>query len=265
MGDLLPGEMGPPIPIPGENALLVTGTPAELDEFVELLRLLDVAPRQVRIRVDMVNALARTEEALGLDWEWTRGQVDLGTAGNAPPDAGAALRLGFGDFAAALGAVQRQSRGTEHVGTAIVTMNNEPASIQVGQNVPYFVPQTTVTQGAVATNWVPYGAFVGVELYVVPRINADDTVSMLIRASLIDETGTVVGPGGGAAPVTNEAAINALVRVPDGESACIGGLPRWRRSSNSSLGGLGGRQVTDSSELLVFVTPNIVRTVGEAR
>jgi len=114
--DLLPGQMKPPIPIPGHNALLVTGTPAEIDEFREMLRLFDVPSAQVRIRADIVNVLARIEEALGLDWGWTGGSAAAKAGGNAPPDASIALRFALANFAAALGAAQRQTRGMERTG-----------------------------------------------------------------------------------------------------------------------------------------------------
>jgi type II secretory pathway component GspD/PulD (secretin) len=252
--------MKPPIAIPWENALLVTGTPAEIDAFREILQLLDVAPQQVRIRADIVNVLARIEEALGLDLSVTSGPVDVAIGGNVPPDAGIALRFGTANFAATLGAAQRQSRGHERVGAEVMTMNGEPALIRAGVTVPYFLPETTVTYGAVTTNYVPYSAFVGMELWVLPRVNPDDTVSMHIRPSLIDETGTVLGPGG-AAPVTQQTLTDVLIRVRNGETVCIGGLPRRQESSNYTTGPLGQRHIIDDSELLVFVTPTILRPI----
>ncbi len=260
--DLLPGEMKPPIPIPGHNALLVTGTPAEIDEFREILQLFDVPPTQVRIRADIVNVLTRIEKALGLDFTGTFGPVGGGTSGNVPPDANIAWRMAFADVAAVVGAMQRETRRSERAGAEVMTMTGQPGLIRVGQSVPYFLPQTTVTYGAVTTNYIPFSAFVGVELYVTPRVNADDTVSMGIRVSLIDETGTVLGPGG-AVPTTKQTLTSALIRVPDGDSVCIAGLPRRQNSTTTSP--LGTRQIIDDSELLVFVTPTILRPVNVPR
>jgi type II secretory pathway component GspD/PulD (secretin) len=258
-GELLPGEMGPPIPLPGQNALLVTGTPAELDAFREIVRLIDVPQPHVRIRADIVNVLARIEEALGLDLSTTAGPVDVGTTGNVPPGAGIALRFGTANIAAVFGAVEARTGGHERVGAEVMTMTNVPALIRAGVTVPYFVPETIVTQGVVSTNYVPLSAFVGMELYVLPRVNADDTVTMHIRPSLIDDAGTVLGPGGAAAPITQQTLTDVLIRVRDGETVCIGGLPRRGDSTNTTP--LGTRQITDDSELLVFVTPTILRPI----
>ncbi|MFQ5809167.1 MAG: type II secretion system protein GspD [Armatimonadota bacterium] len=259
LSELLPGEMGPPIPLPGQNALLVTGTPSEIDAFRDVVRLIDVPQPHVRVRADIVNVLARIEEALGLDLSTTSGPVDVGTTGNVPPGAGIALRFGTANLAAAVGAVQARTRGHERVGAEVMTMTNVPALIRAGVTVPYFVPETIVTQGVVATNYVPLSAFVGMELYVLPRVNADDTVTMHIRPSLIDDAGTVLGPGGAAAPITRQTLTDVLIRVRDGETVCIGGLPRRQNMTNTTP--LGTRQTIDDSELLVFVTPTILRPI----
>jgi len=258
--ELLPGDMSPPILIPGQNALLVTGTPAELDAFREIVQLLDAPLPQVRIRGDIVSVLTRIEKAEGADFMGPLWRMYFGTVGNVPPDASMALRFGTANFAAVLGAMERQNRGRERVGAEVMTMTNSPALLAVGQTIPYFVPETVVTQGVVRTNYIPVGAFVGIELYVVPRVNADDTVSMMMRVSLVDETGTILGPGG-AAPVTKQVLSDALLRIPDGETVCIAGLPRRQESTNTTP--LGEQRIADDSELLVFVTPTILRPIAK--
>jgi type II secretory pathway component GspD/PulD (secretin) len=105
----------------------------------------------------------------------------------------------------------------------------------------------------------------GIELFVLPRINADDSVTMILRPSFIDATGQVVGPDGTALPITEEVAVETIVRVPDQETVLIGGFP----SSLQALDVVGlpvnfRRSTTvEDVQSLLFVTPRIVRFIQQ--
>ncbi|MFQ6098030.1 MAG: hypothetical protein ACE5O2_09925, partial [Armatimonadota bacterium] len=94
---------------------------------------------------------------------------------------------------------------------------------------------------------------------VLPRVNGDDTVTMRLRPTLVDETGIVGGPMGTSAPVTRRTLAETIVRVPDGQSVCIAGLPRAQDSVNRTFGLAGTSRTLARSSLAVFVTPKIVR------
>jgi len=107
----------------------------------------------------------------------------------------------------------------------------------------------------------------------MPRINADDSVTLYLEPTLEDQIGEVVGPGGEAVPIITTQYVSTTVTVPDGDTVVMGGLIRKDESTNynhtpllSKLPIIGPlfRSKTfrqSNSELLIFVTPQIIREI----
>lgn len=272
--ELLPGEMLPPLAYMPLNTLIVQGTQAELDAFREIVALLDVAPRQVEISTQFIEVEANIFEAFGLEWTTSGGNWDILTGGTGL--AGNLLaRFASDNFRASLGLALTRSKGRIVNAPRIVTLNNQFAEFSVTTDIPYFVPETQVTQGVVTTTFTPLFIPVVNGLFVTPRINADDTISMWLEPELTDQVGLVVAPDGSTpVPITSSQYASALVRVPDGDTAVIGGLVR-RNDTESMvgipflselpiIGKLFRRKEINKSdrELLIFVTPRIIRERG---
>jgi len=108
-------------------------------------------------------------------------------------------------------------------------------------------------------------------LEVTPRINADDTVTMYLTPIMEDQTGVVVGPNGEQVPIV--ASQEVEITVADGETIVLGGMIRKQRRYNTRstpllseipiIGKLfkSVRDNTQNSELLIFVTPRIMRDI----
>jgi type II secretion system protein D len=144
----------------------------------------------------------------------------------------------------------------------VTTINNKEAKILVGQKIPYTTTTVTVSGATQQTNFLD----VGIQLTVTPTINVDEkitlevhpVVSLYIRA---DPAGPVIG--------TREAMTTVLVN--NGETVVIGGLitDEDRKMGTKVpllgdipiIGHLFKRQydTKDRTELLVFLTPQIVR------
>ncbi len=252
------GLAGPPVAVERENALLVKGSSAAIDEFRETLRLFDVPVKQVNIRCDFVDTSRRQQQAWGVDLFATDGQHEGRVTGNRPAG-NVDLRYQTGNFAAALSALATSSRSQDVVSPQVTTLDRSPAILTVGESIPYV--QNVVSYGPFGNQLVQQVVdvvFVGVELFVVPRIHGDK-VTMLIRPSLIDRTGSVVDPRGQQLPITRQVLVETVVTVRDGETLCIGGLPRSNWNTNAVFDPVVGWQgQVDSSDLLVFVTPRII-------
>ena len=109
-----------------------------------------------------------------------------------------------------------------------------------------------------------------VNLFVTPRINGDDSITLQGGVSFGDVTGSITNPNGGTLPITIQqpVTINRIVR--NGDSMVIAGLTRKRDNVSTNkvplLGDLPligtlfrSRNVTtDDSELVVFITPTII-------
>ncbi len=263
LADMLPEGLQPPLADIPQNALIVTGTPQAVDEFRELIQMLDVPPKQVNIEAKFVELGERVQQAIGLDWAMRNPQVEIFEQGHAPA-AGTEVRYAVGNITTALGAALQES-GEQNVQAAnVTTLNNTPCFIRVGEVYPYW--SATVSYDVWGQRTVDYemnALYMGIELFVVPRINADDTVTMLVRPSFSGRAGEVIGPDGQILPIIDQVETEVLVRVPDGEELCIGGL---RRASDAwTAEGIASRGLTrdmGDTDTLIFVRPRIIREVA---
>jgi general secretion pathway protein D len=119
---------------------------------------------------------------------------------------------------------------------------------------------------------------VGIQLEVTPQINPDGFVRMEIKQVVSDVTGSTVDVGPGVtAPVFFEREANTTITVKDNETVVLGGLITSRRENREQkvplIGDIPGlgllfRNQQDTSrrtELLVVLTPHVIRTVEDYR
>jgi general secretion pathway protein D len=157
----------------------------------------------------------------------------------------------------------------------IMTLDNQQAVISIGQNVP--VPTTQViSTGGLAQSGIQY-VLTGINLTVVPKITPDGRVIMRVTPSISALTGDNVAlSGGGQAPIFDQQLLDTTVVAADGDTVAIGGLISRTRSKDENkipwLGDLPGvgamfrfrAQMERKQELLVILTPHIVRSKAEA-
>jgi type II secretory pathway component GspD/PulD (secretin) len=275
LGGMLPGEMDPPIAFMPQNSLLVRGTQEEIDTFREILELLDKPTKQVEISTKFIEVQTTADKALGIDWSLSNGSLEFFNQGFAPGEAvNNVVRFARGRFEAQLNALLSSGRATVINEPHVVTMNNQFAEVNFFTTIPYFSAQISYNQ--FGNREVEFTSeFIDVEnsLWVVPRINSDDTITVYLEPTLEDTVGEVEGPNGERIPIVTSQYVSTQVRVADGETVVLGGLIRRDESSTlretpllSRIPIIGklfqGRRLNKrNSELLIFVTPRIVREV----
>ena len=122
---LLPGDMSPPIAFMPENALLVQGTQEEIDEFREILMMLDVKVKQVEIATKFIEVQTTDDQSLGIDWSISNGSLEFFNQGLAPGEAvNNVVRFARGRFEAQLAALRANGRATVINEPHVITMNN---------------------------------------------------------------------------------------------------------------------------------------------
>ena len=178
------------------------------------------------------------------------------------------LRGGF-SLDVELSAMQEEGRGEVVSNPRIVTANQREGVIKQGKEIGY-VTITGGTAGAAATPNVQFKEVL-LELQVTPTITQDNRVflNMNVKKDEVDQYLDLSGYG--SVPVINRREINTAVLVDDGQTVVIGGVYEFSdRSSISKVPFLGdvpflgnlfkkrGRS-KDKAELLVFVTPKILR------
>jgi type II secretory pathway component GspD/PulD (secretin) len=251
-----------PIAVPDQNALLARGEPKALDELQELISLIDVPAKQVNVAVKLLDLAARAAGEWGADLTWRGVNGDLSAQGPAPAG-GPTMRFTLGDVSALLSGNLARSTANNSTEANVTTTNNTPAIVRAATLIPYVTAQVTYNQfGQRRVDYAVDAVATGVELFVIPRINSNDSVTMLLRPSFITAAGAVVTPDGQALPVTQETALQTQVTVPDGGTMVIGGLPR----SSDALASVGrpvfrqARQA-EETESLILVRPRIIRMV----
>jgi general secretion pathway protein D len=156
----------------------------------------------------------------------------------------------------------------------IMTTDNTEASIIAGEERPV-VGVTTITDGGSRSSSYQYRN-IGIELSVKPRINPQRVVVMEVRQTA-DNVGDIVRIDGNEVPVITKREMKAFLTVSNRTTVVLGGLvSSTNRKSMTKVPVLGdipllGRlfraQDTQKvrTELLVFLTPYVLTTPGEAR
>ncbi|KAE9651222.1 type II secretion system protein GspD [Pseudomonas sp. PB105] len=158
----------------------------------------------------------------------------------------------------------------------LLTLDNEAASIFVGQTIP-FVTGSYVTGGGGTSN-NPFQTVqreeVGLKLNVRPQISEGGTVKLDIyqEVSSVDSRASVA-----AGTVTNKRAIDTSILLDDGQIMVLGGLLQdgYSQSNDavpwlSSIPGLGAlfrneKRSVSKTNLMVFLRPYIIRDSGAGR
>lgn len=163
-----------------------------------------------------------------------------------------------------LSAAQAEGRGEIISTPRVITANQKEARIEQGVEIPF---QESSSSGATTTQFKK----AVLSLTVTPQITPDDRIIMDLIVSQ-DSVGELVPSAtGGFVPSIDTREVETQVLVNDGETVVLGGIYETERRDNYSkipvLGDIPGlgfffRSTTkqnDKAELLIFVTPKILR------
>ncbi len=253
----LPEGMDPPVAIMQQNAILVKGEQAAIDQFQEIVTMLDKPQKMVNVECRLVDSPSSEVDQWGVNFATTNGGANVAAQGAAA--GGVQLRAGLGNTNLLLGRNRTTSQGLLVTAPSVTTTNMVAADIEVGQTLPYFDTNITYDNfGHPHTIYTPDAIFIGVELWVLPRINAD-SVTMDIQPVFSEAAGTVTGPNGVSVPIVETIGTRVLVTVPDGESLVIGGASRDSDTLTANGGGLSGNSRTrERSNPTMIVTPRVL-------
>lgn len=268
LSSLVPdGIEGRPLVVASQNVMLVKGTRVAIDQLRELIDMFDRPTDMINVQVQSVDL--PTEETRGweLNWQLRRGAIDAYGGGDMPPG-GAGIRWARANTSVALSLLDTSTRSRSVQGASVTTHNNAAAEVAFGQTLPFI---TTVAQydawgWRTTTRQEVDAVFLGVLLWVLPRINADNTVTMQLKPELSEWAGEVSIPGSTPIPITRRQMVDTTVTVADGESMVIGGMQRDTDTISESFRGLFGRhRRTFTSHPVLVVTPRIIRHQAPGR
>ena len=289
-----------------QNAVIVNAAPELMFEIEDAVNQLDNRRAQVLIQAAIVEVSGDDATQLGVQWALGNansgyGVVNFNNVGaSATTLAAAALSGGAGISAAAgsiagallgIGSSSKDSSGnTQFYGAilqaldsstsanllsmpSILTLDNEKASILVGQNVP-FVTGSFTTSGNNSNN--PFQTIerqdIGINLNVIPHIGDNGTVRLEVSQEVSSVVPGSVGNSSGL--ITNKSLINTTILADDQQTIALGGLMRENSTTNQQkVPGLGNVPIigrlfrsdsdnTQKSNLIIFLQPTILRDGG---
>ena len=290
----------------GTNALVISAPERIRQDMLAVIKQIDIPRLQVAVDAIIVELTQQKSAQLGVTWAigggntaagltnfsaTTGGIVQLGTAagggtsGTTPATNlirdGITMAIGkISDAGTSWAAILNALAGdadTNIVSTPhIVTLDNEEAEINVGQEVPFVTGQYTNTgaaQGSVNPFQTIQRQKVGTRLKITPQINEGNGVKLTIE----QETSSLAGSAGAVDLVTNTRTITTSVFVNDGDVLVLGGLLDDHMTSTDQhvpgigrIPGLGWlfrahKSEHDKSNLMVFIRPTILRDAADAR
>ena len=293
------------------NALIIDAPPATMRQILAVVDQLDIRRAQVLVEVLIAEVSADRANQLGVNWaaydpQRVLGSTDFPASGTSLRDlvagslsgtdqgrAVAAEALGPGagfalgrvrddglSFAALISAVEN-TQGSNILGTPmVVTLDNQEAKINVGQNVPFITgsyASSGINPSSADGQIRPFTTVgrddIGLTLTITPRINQGDAVRLDINQTLSELAPSVAGA---VDLVTNTRELTTAVIVEDGGTLVLGGLiqdkVRESRQSVPVLGSLpligalfrASGQTREKTNLMLFIRPTILRDSAQA-
>jgi len=267
------------------NSLLVRDHADNLEIVREILAGADQQPLQVLIEAKLVDINSTDAETLGTSLEATlnpKGHLSSATITTGGEGAitdslasgGGLLELvprfkSLSNANVTISALIEKNKARILASPSIATLSGLEAKIIIGDRIPYRDATTSVASGGTSTttstqNFVE----VGTKLQVTPYVSADGWITMKIHP----EVSNLTGYSDDGVPLVGTREADATIRVRDNETIIIGGLIKSEQSSNEDgvpglrtlpvLGWFFKKHVARdvNSELVVFITPHIIRS-----
>jgi len=284
---------------PATNSIIITAPDATYNNLRAVVEKLDVRRAQVYVEALIAEITSDRAAEFGVQWQNLGGLDDsgrqvfggtnFGGAGENiigisqnPGSAGPGLNLGIingrvnipgiGEIlnlGVLVRALETDANANILSTPTLLTLDNEEASIVIGQNVPFITGQYATT-GA-GTTPTPFQTIerrdVGLTLHVKPQISQGGTV----RLQFYQEVSSINDISNPAGVITNKRAVSSTVLVEDGQIVVIGGLIQDATSDGvrkvpvlGSIPGIGGlfrsrKRGRSKTNLMIFLRITLVR------
>jgi general secretion pathway protein D len=286
---------------PATNSLIIYGTAQEFQNIKNILKELDAVPRQVLMDVSVIEVTLTDDLRFGVDYEILRRPGDVrilgrtfdsrgGLLGGAIPalpatpgtisqfPSGLSGIVGTGNtIRAFINAMANDSRFKVLSSPSILATDNRPARIQIGSEEPIATGSTTVQVGTPASTTTIEYRNTGRIVTLIPQVNSQGLVNLQILAEVSQARAEGVTVGQDTFPVFDIRQAETTAVVQDGETLVIGGIIADNKDRTRTgipylmdipvFGRFFGTTTTTSTrtELIMLITPNVIRNRGESR
>lgn len=276
----------------GTNSVLIYATPQEFENLKALIEKLDVRRRQVLIAASVVEMSTSKALDIGVRWQafGSKGGAGFGVGslqdiyssmltGNFVlgfiNNVGKTITIGgvnlfFPDLVLLFSLLEKGTGFNLISNPKVLTLDNQPAEIKVGQVIPYASGVKFDINGQPVITY-DYKE-VGLDLKITPTIAENNlrlTINLQVQ-EIVDFIRPQVGQLSYAVPITSNRQVNSDVVVENGQTIIIGGLINNRTISTVEgvpglkdiplLGRLFRRdtKTEDKVSLFIFLTPYVI-------
>src|SRR5580704_13238297 len=258
------------------NALVIMSSPQDYGAVQAALRQLDIEPLQVLLEAAIAEVTLTNDLQYGVQYFYMPSddhQIVLSNSNTsliAPTFPGFSYLFSQGtNIKVVLDTLSTVTHVEVISSPTVLVLNNQVATLQVGDQVPIITQQaiSTITTGAPLVNNVQYHD-TGVILKVTPRVNQGGMVMMDISQEVSSVAATTTSSIN--SPTIKQRKIDSTVAVRDNETIALGGLIMDNTTRQKSgipflsdipvVGALFGTHDTNvvKTELMVLITPHVV-------
>ncbi|MDX6750975.1 type II secretion system secretin GspD [Geminicoccaceae bacterium 1502E] len=275
------------------NSLLIRATPQTYEMIEGTLRRLDTAPLQVLIEATIAEVSLNDLLRYGVQYFIEAGNTSFGYNTTVGGEGGGVIDRanlsplsrvpGFnfiftgGNANITIDALSQLTDVKVLSSPSVVVQDNSEAVLTVGDEVPITTRTAVSVEDPTAptVNNIEYRD-TGVILQVKPRINSNQVVSLDIAQEVSRVVGTTA-TGPSPTPTIQQRKITSKVNVASGQTVVLGGLIQDAEERGRDripvlgdipvLGHLFGSTRNDQrrTELIVFITPRVIRNAEDAR
>lgn len=264
-----------------KNAIVVWGNDTEQEAFARLIHSLDTTPVQVLLEATIAEVSLNDDLDFGLRWFFERGNfngsfsdVSNGSTGANFP--GLSFMFQGSSSAVTLNALQSITDVNVVSSPSLLVLDNQEALLQIGDEVPIATQQVvdTANVNAPVVNTISFRD-TGIILKVKPRVSSSGRVILDIEQEVSSVANTTTS--GIDSPTISQRKITTNVAVDNGQTIALGGLIQESQNRTKTkvplagdipvLGNLFKRKGDrfEKTELLILITPRVVRNGSEAR
>jgi len=283
---------------PGTSNIIVTDSESKIKAIDTFIDEIDRITPQILVEARIYDITSKDRLDIGVEWQAGRntgfgsgGITDVGTdptkdrdpfttgkfsgTTNEAENTTAAVRFGWlnsgVDIDVMLKAEQEKVQAKLLANPRILVLDNETASIKIISEIPYQEISESSAGGQIGSTEFRE---VGVELEVIPHMTRDNMIRLQLKPKFsVQAQNVTVGTSGNqfTVPVVDRREAETTLLVKDGQTVVLGGLRKKDVSQQVNkvpllgdiplLGNLFKFEGEDTvnSELIVFVTPRIVK------
>jgi len=263
------------------NSLLILANAQDHRMVVAAIKKLDVVPLQVLIEATIAEVKLTDKMRFGLQWYFKSGDVsatltrtNIGFQDITSSLPGFSLIAAGTDAKVILDALDKETSVNIVSSPHLMVLDNQTASLQVGDEVPVITrqQQSSVSDTATLVNTVEYRN-TGVIMNVTPRVNPSGSIIMEVEQEV---SNVVPSAEETLTPTISQRKFKSSVVVQSGDTVVLGGLifdfsTKQRQglpllSTLPFVGWLFGSTENDDerTELVMLITPRLIRNRYQA-